>query len=248
MIYVIGDIHGQITMLHELLDMIRSRPLREEDELVFLGDYIDRGEDSRAVIETLMELRKEHENTVFLRGNHEQLMLDARDGPAPEPSEQPGYVMHSPAMLTWLQNGGVDTLLNYDVSDFSSWWDFIPMEHWQFIRETQLEHLSEKYHFVHAGLLPPGKSWEGDFWDRHVDPRLWIREPFLSSRHHFDGRIVVFGHTPQRNGRPLISRNKIGLDTGAVFGGYLTAAVFTPHMPGRRTPGPEFLQIPYAKE
>jgi serine/threonine protein phosphatase 1 len=64
----------------------------------------------------------------------------------------------------------------------------------------------------------------------------------------FDGRVVVFGHTPQRNGRPLISRNKIGLDTGAVFGGPLTAAAFAPHIPGQRTPGPEFLQAPYVRE
>ena len=248
MIYAIGDVHGQITMLLELLDKIKNRPLKEEDEIVFLGDYIDRGENSRAVIETLLQLRKEHENVVYLRGNHEQLMLDARDGPPPEPAELPGYVLHSPAMLTWLQNGGVDTLLNYNVTDFSCWWEAIPQDHWQFVRETQIEHIVEKYHFVHAGLLPPGKSWEGDYWDRHVDPRLWIREPFLSSRHTFDGRIVVFGHTPQRSGRPLISRNKIGLDTGAVFGGNLTAAVFAPHATGFRLAGPEFLQIPYAKE
>jgi len=248
LIYAIGDIHGQHKMLSAILKIIRDRPLKDEDELVFLGDYIDRGEDSSAVLQTLIQLRKQHENVVFLRGNHEQLMLDARDGPPPEPAEQPGYVLHSPAMLNWLQNGGVDTLLNYNVADFSCWWESIPQEHWQFIRETHLEHISEKYYFVHAGLLPPGKSWEGDFWERHVDPRLWIREPFLSTRHMFDGRIVVFGHTPQRNGRPLISRNKIGLDTGAVFGGPLTAAVFAPHTPGQRTPGPEFLQVPYIKE
>ena len=247
MIYAIGDIHGQNTMLLEMLDLIRRRPLLEEDELVFLGDYIDRGEDSRAVVETLLKLRNEHERVIFLRGNHEQLMLDARDGPPPEPAELPGYISHSPAMLTWLQNGGVDTLLNYDVADFSCWWESIPPQHWHFIRETQLEHLSEKHHFVHAGLLPPGRSWEGEYWERHVDPRLWIREPFLSTRHMFDGRIVVFGHTPQRSGRPLISKNKIGLDTGAVFGGPLTAAVFAPTGPGQRTPTPEFLQIPYTK-
>ncbi len=235
-------------MLLELIEIIRDRPLRDEDELVFLGDYIDRGEDSRAVIQTLLQLRNQHPNVVFLRGNHEQLMLDARDGPPPEPAEQPGYVMHSRPMMTWLQNGGVDTLLNYHVDDFSCWWESVPPEHWQFVRDTQLEHITERYYFVHAGLLPPGKTWEGDYWERHVDPRLWIREPFLSSRHNFDGHIVVFGHTPQRSGRPLISRNKIGLDTGAVFGGPLTAAAFVPAAPGQRTPSPEFLQVPHARD
>ena len=62
-----------------------------------------------------------------------------------------------------------------------------------------------------AGLLTPGKTWASEGWS--IDPRLWIREPFLSSRADFEGRIVVFGHTPQRRGRPLIHRNKIGLDT-----------------------------------
>lgn len=245
MIYAIGDIHGQQTMLLQMLDLIRERPLKPDDEVVFLGDYVDRGEDSRAVLDTLIKFRSEHENVVFLRGNHEQLMLDARDGPAPEPAAQPGYVIHSSVMLNWLQNGGVDTLLNYDVKDFSCWWEAIPNEHWNFIRATTVEYIAGKHHFVHAGLLPPGKSWEGEFWGKHVDPRLWIREPFLSSRHNFDGRLVIFGHTPQRNGRPLISKNKIGIDTAAVFGGPLTAAVIDPSMIGSRIPTPEFLQIPY---
>ena len=247
MIYAIGDIHGQITMLLELLTIIRNRPLREADQLVFLGDYIDRGEDSRAVVQAMIDLSREHDNVVFLRGNHEQLMLDARDGPPPEPADTEGYMTHSPAMMIWLQNGGIDTLLNYNVTDLSCWWDAIPQTHWQFIRDTQIEHVTERYHFVHAGLLPPGKNWEGDFWDRQVDPRIWIREPFLSTRHVFNGRTVVFGHTPQRTGRPLISRNKIGLDTGAVFGGPLTAAAFPVYVHGQREAGPEFLQVPYVK-
>lgn len=245
MIYAIGDIHGQHTMLEEMIKLLYDQPLEKEDTLVFLGDYIDRGEDSKAVIDTLIKLRDEHSDIIFLRGNHEQLMLDARETPGLESSDSDVLSMQNDLMLNWLQNGGVDTLLNYKVADVSKWWDQIPMSHWDFIRDTQLEYVTERYHFVHAGLLPPGKSWEGDYWERKLDPRLWIREPFLSSRNTFNGRLVVFGHTPQRSGRPLISKNKIGLDTGAVFGGPLTAAAFYPPNTGQRTPTPQFIQVPW---
>src|SRR5579885_1662799 len=81
LIIAIGDIHGQIAQLRVLLERLRTRPLREIDRLVFLGDYVYRVENSRAVVELLIALQKERPNTVFLRGNHEQLMLDALDGP-----------------------------------------------------------------------------------------------------------------------------------------------------------------------
>ena len=104
-----------------------------------------------------------------------------------------------------------------------------------------MEYVTKHYHFVHAGLLPPGRHWEGEGWG--LDPRLWIREPFLSSRADFDGRTVVFGHTPQMSGLPLIARNKIGLDTAAVFGGPLTAAAFESDFSGRKAPPPRFYQV-----
>jgi len=231
-------------MLREMLALLERQPLHANDTLVFLGDYIDRGEDSRAVIETLLDLQARHENIVFLRGNHEQLMLDARDGPSPQPSPMPGFVLHSDPMALWLQNGGVDTALSYRISDWMHWWDEIPQSHWDFIEATQMEYITPRYHFVHAGLLPPGRSWEGEPYG--LDPRLWIRSEFLSSRTDFEGRTVVFGHTPQSSGRPLIKPNKIGLDTGAVFGGPLTAAAFDPDPPARRAGAPRIFQTPYA--
>ncbi len=222
MIYAIGDIHGQVTLLRGLLDTLEKLPLAAEDMLVFIGDYIDRGKDARAVIDTLIDLQIQRPSTVFLRGNHEQLMLDSRDGPAPEPSPVPGLVLHSEITLNWLQNGGVETLLSYRVQDFLRWWEFVPDAHWRFFEETRTEFVTDRCHFVHAGLLPPGEIWEGT--GTEYDPRLWIREPFLSSGWDF-GRTVVFGHTPQRSGSPLVLPNKIGIDTAAAYGGPLTAVV-----------------------
>lgn len=228
MIYAVGDIHGQVTMLRALLECLREQPLRPEDTLVFLGDYIDRGEDSCAVIETLLELRAQHNDTIFLRGNHEQMMLAARDGTPPKYLAEQDALELSEVFQIWLANGGVEALnsygLTWSVEDLPRWWETIPEAHWTFLRDTQMEYITERYHFVHAGILPPGARWDEE--GIASDPRLWIREPFLSGRADFGGRIVVFGHTPQQSGRPLLKKNKIGLDTGAVFGGPLTAAAF----------------------
>ena len=242
MIYTIGDVHGQVTMLNALLEHLRARPLRDDDTLIFLGDYVDRGEDSCAVVDQLIQLQEVRPDTIFLRGNHEQLMLDARNS---EPTQQgpAGFVMHSSETNHWLENGGADTLFSYGVDDFLNWRDQIPKAHWAFIEATQMEYVTERYHFVHAGLLPEGKSWEGAPYG--LEPRLWIREPFLSYRPTIGGRVVVFGHTPQRTGRPLLQRNKIGIDTGAVFGGPLTAAVIDPDAPIGKLPRPDFIQVIY---
>ena len=226
MIYAVGDIHGKAGMLRQMLDEIRAQPLNPDDTVVFLGDYIDRGEDTRGVIETLLAFRDEHPQSVFLRGNHEQLLLDARDDDPPTPAERAGYLLFGDTTLNWLQNGGTDALISYDVEDSTVWWESIPEQHWRFFHDTRLEYIVDGYHFVHAGLLP-----SGEFWNNHgldLDPRLWIREQFLQSTADFGGRIVVFGHTPQRSGKPLIQPNKIGVDTGAVFNGPLTAAILDP--------------------
>ena len=239
MIYAVGDIHGQQTMLQDMLELLNTQPLTASDTLVFLGDYVDRGENSCAVIETLLNLKERHSNLVFLRGNHEQLMLDAY----PDLSEGADPMQQLEKMALWLQNGGADTLFSYKVEDFTNWWEQIPEAHWEFVQATQMEYITERYHFVHAGLLPPGRTWEGANMD--IDPRLWIREPFLSSKVDFDGRLVVFGHTPQSSEKPLEQKNKLGLDTGAVFGGPLTAACFHHQVTGRKTAPPKILQVPH---
>jgi len=261
-IYAIGDIHGQYAMLEALLAKLTDLPIQDDDTFVFLGDYVDRGDDSRAVLERLQRWREEHPNTIFLRGNHEQLMLDVIDAPADIDRAE-----RARRMLIWLQNGGSEALRSYSAPGFRAWleacggtrtrlslkslfdlkesferWiEVIPEDDVSFMRATQMEFVTPRYHFVHAGLLTPGQTWATEGWS--IDPRLWMREPFVSSRADFGGRTVVFGHTPQRSGRPLVHPNKIGLDTGAVFGGPLTAGIFDPD----GAAPPRFIQAPYVR-
>ena len=191
-------------MLEALLTKLIELPLQDEDTVVFLGDYVDRGENARRVLETLLQWRERHANTIFLRGNHEQLMLDAC-GDAPNCANAPDHALRAQLTLTWLQNGGMETLLSYAPPGFQEWCetigyvllripagplaDFkasfcgwlaaIPPSHWEFLRATQMDYVTPRYHFVHAGLLTPGTTWESEGWA--IDPRLWIREPFVSA-------------------------------------------------------------------
>jgi len=188
----IGDIHGLAGTLERLLAR-----LPEAGTLVFLGDYIDRGPSSKAVVSRLLALERERE-CVFLRGNHEAMALSALAG---DPEMQ----------ITWQYNGGQQTLNSYG-HDF-------PQNHQDFFLRTRPYFCTEEYIFVHGGLLP-GKGPD----ELQESQLLWIREPFLSSDHDW-GRLVIHGHTPTGNGRPEVLPNRINLDTGAVYRGKLTALV-----------------------
>ncbi|HSI72445.1 MAG TPA: metallophosphoesterase family protein [Fimbriimonas sp.] len=200
-IFAVGDIHGQ---QWRLLNLIAKLPLTPDDLLVFVGDYIDRGPDSNGVLQFLIELRQSHPETVFLRGNHEEMMLNARRSR-----------FNPETYALWMGNGGAETLDSYPRA--RPWWDRVPEDHWEFLEATSLEFWQGPYAFVHAGFLPPNAVW---IWDE--DPRLWVREEFLNSDHDF-GAKVVFGHTPQKSGKPLAKPNMLGIDTGAAYGGPLSA-------------------------
>jgi serine/threonine protein phosphatase 1 len=214
-IYAVGDIHGKRGLLRQALALLQAK-LRPGDYAVFLGDYVDRGEDSRGVIDDLIAFRGLYPETVFLRGNHELMMLDA--------------ILEGDSRL-WLRNGGYATLDSYGAGVTSPRDRVLPPEHLAFIEETAGEHVTRNHHFVHAGLSlahgTPTDSIE-EAVSRAYD-RFWVREPFLSSDKDF-GKLVVFGHTVQgrrdRSWRPLVMANKVGLDTGAVFGGRLSVAAF----------------------
>lgn len=205
--FAIGDIHGCFDKLMSLLaacDEIRGE---RTAQFVLVGDYVDRGLQSREVMDFLVDSEgKQERSIVCLRGNHEEMLLRAADL---ERTEQD--------LVNWWANGGEQTLDSYGIHDPAD----LPREHLDWIRACPLMVIERGRLFVHAGLrpgVPLEKQTERDL--------LWIREPFLSSDHDH-GRFVVHGHTPLRSGMPDLRANRLNLDTGACFGGPLTAAVFT---------------------
>lgn len=194
-IFVIGDVHGCLKKLVKLMSLIDIDDGR--DTVVFLGDYVDRGSDSRGVIEFIIDFRKDKRNVFCLMGNHEELFLD--------------YLTHRGRDDIFYMNGGFSTLISYN---FPCVIEDIPERHYQFFDSLVPYYETEAYIFVHAGLKP-GVPLE----KQEKDDLLWIRDEFINSPYDF-GKTVVFGHTPFL--APLFESNKIGIDTGAVYGGKLT--------------------------
>jgi serine/threonine protein phosphatase 1 len=200
--YAIGDIHGSYSKLRNLLDRCKEHRGATEYRIVFLGDYIDRGPDSREAVELLIETQSGVPGQVVcLKGNHEDMLLSAVD---------------DGDHASWLANGGATTLNSYGVGRAN---DILPA-HLDWFGSLPLATVDEKRFYVHAGVRPGVPLQHQSEYDL-----LWIREPFLSDpRDH--GLYVVHGHTPIRTGIPELRRNRLNLDTGAYFGGPLTAAVF----------------------
>lgn len=200
-IFAIGDIHGCLEKLEDLLEQLAVD--RQSDTLVFIGDYIDRGKYSREVVDYLIRLQREYRNVICLRGNHEQMFLNYLDG------VNEGL---------YLGNGGRATLDSYGIllsDDLEERKAKIPEEHMNFFRLLLHYYETDHYIFVHAGVRP-----ELPLNRQAIDDLLWIRFEFIENENDF-GKTVVFGHTPMKN--LLINKNKIGIDTGAVYGGKLTA-------------------------
>jgi diadenosine tetraphosphatase ApaH/serine/threonine PP2A family protein phosphatase len=217
LLYAVGDIHGRLDLLESLLGLIeRDAASRQADwrTLVFLGDYVDRGPDSRGVVERLINGLPPGFDTHFLKGNHEAILLD--------------FLEDAWRLDHWLMNGGETTMRSYGVDTerlahqgaaAEAWRqafaDLLPEPHLRFFRHLQLSVAFGDYLFVHAGVrpgVPLGAQSEADL--------IWIRGPFLSHAGPFD-KIVVHGHTP--GSEPVARHNRIGIDTGAVFTGRLTA-------------------------
>ena len=196
-IFAFGDIHGCFNKLCTLVDMVDINS--KKDTVVFIGDYIDRGKESYEVVDYLINLKSLYKNIVFLKGNHESLLLDYLQGRN---------------VKTFLENGGRQTLESYNIRNFDGDDDPIPPSHMEFFSSLKLYHETEEFIFVHAGLKD-NVALE----DQVEADMLWIRKPFINSDFDF-GRRVVFGHPPVK--RPLVHSNKIGIDTGAVFGNKLT--------------------------
>ena len=203
LVYAIGDIHGSLQKLRDLMTLCARHADGRSATFVFIGDYIDRGPDSRGVIEALMDLQsRQPDRMVALKGNHEAVAVEIVDG-------------ETDAEL-WLREGGTATLQSYSIDDARD----LPHEHVAWLRSLPLCHDDGRRFFVHAGVDPQkplGAQSDHDL--------IWIREPFLSDARDY-GRLIVHGHTPQTDGIPDFRGNRLNLDTGAVFGRPLTAAAF----------------------
>jgi serine/threonine protein phosphatase 1 len=203
-LYAIGDIHGCVDELTAMLSSIA--PVRG-DTVVFVGDYIDRGPAARDVIEVLLELRRGAAEYVFLKGNHEDMMLSFLG--------LPGHYGDS-----FLFNGGAPTLESYGVAEGEPAVELIPASHMDFLKALATSYLHPPYLFVHAGISPLRQLEE-----QSVEDMLWIRQEFIFNPHQL-GATVVFGHTPMRAVMVDLPY-KLGIDTGLVYGGKLTCVEFT---------------------
>ncbi len=229
-VYAIGDIHGRMDLLAKLIEKIeadvRSLPSDIEVSLVFLGDYIDRGLQSKQVIEYFLSGALDAYNPVYLMGNHEEALLR--------------FVHDANFGQIWASYGGVETLYSYGfqvpaqsptgdpmngsgVEDawHKLWGRFcsdMPEDHLRFYRRLKPYHSVGDYVFVHAGMRP-GIPIE----NQSVSDLFWIRDEFLNDRREFD-KIIVHGHTPAD--KVFRDNRRIGLDTGAYITGCLSAGRF----------------------
>lgn len=210
-VYAIGDVHGCAERLRRLHDHIaqdiQNRPVPRAI-VVHLGDYVDRGPDSAgAVAELLRPWPDPSPAVVNLMGNHEAMMLGALDG--------------DPASIElWLPNGGTQALRSWGAAwntPSRSWAATVPPPHLTLLRGLARSYQDGGYMFVHAGVRP-GIALD----QQSPDDLIWIREPFLSWRKPLGG-VIVHGHTPRPH--PEVLPTRIGIDTGAVYGGKLTCLV-----------------------
>ena len=219
-IYAVGDCHGCLDALRSLEEKIARDAAASRAErrlIIYLGDYVDRGPASCQLVDHLIAGPPSGFEAVYLRGNHEAALLDFLEEPE--------------ANLGWLVYGGDATLRSYGVEPADMpprgetqleyirrrFAEALPAGHREFMRMLPLWHRAGDYLFVHAGIRP-GIPLD----EQSEEDLLWIREPFLDSvRDH--GSVVVHGHTPV--GNPDERQNRIGIDTGACYGGKLTALV-----------------------
>jgi len=199
-IFAIGDIHGCISQLDRLVAQLDIDA--GDDTLVFIGDYIDRGPDPKGVIDYIIDIKRNIRDVVCLSGNHEDMFLN--------------YCLDRRDEELYMANGGMRTLASYGFNREGTEELILPESHREFFTSLQTYHETDDYIFVHAGLRP---GIPLDRQDR--EDLLWIRFEFINSSYDF-GKTVIYGHTPFSLNKPLIDKNKIDIDTGAVYGGKLT--------------------------
>jgi serine/threonine protein phosphatase 1 len=219
-LYCIGDIHGRLDLLSALHQKIEedAEHYKGIKTIVYLGDYVDRGMDSKGTIDCLLEDRFPDFKKVFLLGNHEQLLLQFLL------NNDPGIASN------WLQYGGLMTLVSYGVEfrgiptakDINrirkEFEEKLPATHLSFIQNLRFSYEAGDYFFVHAGIKPKVK-----LQNQQPEDLIWIRNEFLNSE-LFHEKIIVHGHSV--SSKPEYLPNRIGIDTGAYYSGKLSCAVF----------------------
>ncbi len=217
-IYCIGDIHGRDDLLQQLHKKIleHAKQYTGTKTIIYLGDYIDRGEHSKLVIESLISKPLPNFQSIYLRGNHEQTLLD--------------FLIEPEVGRSWFNYGGLQTLVSYGVryskiptskQDLQQLQnelrERISPEHINFMENTRLFYIAGSYYFVHAGVNPRITL------DKQTpDEQLWIRDAFIQHTKPFE-KIIVHGHTITNE--PDFQPNRIGLDTGAYISGKLSCLV-----------------------
>ncbi|EJC80044.1 diadenosine tetraphosphatase [Rhizobium leguminosarum bv. trifolii WSM2297] len=199
--FAIGDIHGCIDPLDSMIDRIET--YAPEGTVVFVGDYIDRGPDSKSVLDRIIAGPSGQWSWICLKGNHEDMMVAA--------------YADSDNRAQWLGNGGLETEISYGGR--------VPPEHLQWAANRPLLYVDQHRIFVHAGVdpaVPLEKQCEDDL--------LWIRFPPGESGDYW-GKHLVHGHTPSLS-NPVTTGNRTNIDSACVFGGKLSCAVFDDDIAG----------------
>jgi serine/threonine protein phosphatase 1 len=197
----IGDIHGCLRAFEALLKAVRPQP---EDLLVTLGDYVDRGYESAAVLDRLIELSGMCRH-VALKGNHDIMMMQAR--------------ADAECFREWIRCGGDQTLASYDADlQFGLFQDAVPPRHWRYLEETCVPyHEIDTHFFVHANVyadLPLSEQPDYQLYWEPID--------LTESRRHDSGKTMICGHTAQRSGVPLVLEHAVCIDTWVYGAGWLT--------------------------
>jgi serine/threonine protein phosphatase 1 len=199
----IGDIHGCVRAFDTLLARVHPGP---RDRIVTLGDYVDRGPDSKGVLDRLLAL-DESGCLIALRGNHDVMMLQAREGAMEE--------------MEWRLCGGDATLTSYAPRSAIGKLEYVPKEHWEFLERKCLDwYEAERHFFVHANASPDVPLADQPCYMLHWE-KLGHPAP------HVSGKIMVCGHTQQRSGLPLNLGHAVCIDTWAYGHGWLTCLEVT---------------------
>ncbi len=222
-IYAVGDIHGRLDLLETALLEIEAHMDGRKGKVIFLGDYVDRGPESRGVIELLINARKA--GAVCLKGNHEEMMLRACRG-------------DRDAALRWIFHGGDATLLSYGASgQADDTLNLVPQSHLDWLSSLPTMAVDDHRVYVHAGLMPKVPIEKQD-----DESLLWIKEKFLRAgkRDFRDVDHIVHGHTPYWAAKPNADQpellpHRTNLDTGAFLTGVLSVGVFDAERPGGPT-------------